>query len=143
MKRIVGILSLGFMLVILMTSVSSTKPAGGIDFQKMDLSEAKAQAIKTGKYIFIDCYTDWCGPCKRMAATSFMEDRVASVYNKQFINIKIEMEKDADGPETALMYKIKAYPTLLIIDGKGNLVKQAIGMQSADGLLALAKSVEK
>ncbi|MEJ6584024.1 MAG: thioredoxin family protein [Crocinitomicaceae bacterium] len=143
MKRLVGILSLGFMLVILMTSVSSTKPAGGIDFQKMDLSEAKAQAIKTGKYIFIDCYTDWCGPCKRMAATSFMEDRVATVYNKQFINIKIEMEKDADGPETALMYKIKAYPTLLIIDGKGNLVKQAIGMQSADGLLALAKSVEK
>ncbi|MEJ6617376.1 MAG: thioredoxin family protein [Crocinitomicaceae bacterium] len=143
MKRLVGILSLGFMLVILMTSVSSTKPAGGIDFQKMDLSEAKAQAIKTGKYIFIDCYTDWCGPCKRMAATSFMEDRVATVYNKQFINIKIEMEKDADGPETALIYKIKAYPTLLIIDGKGNLVKQAIGMQSADGLLALAKSVEK
>jgi thioredoxin 1 len=143
MKRIVGILSLGFMLVVLMTSLSSTKPAGGIDFQKMDLSEAKAQAIKTGKYIFIDCYTDWCGPCKRMAATSFMEDRVATVYNKQFINIKIEMEKDADGPETALMYKIKAYPTLLIIDGKGNLVKQAIGMQSADGLLALAKSVEK
>ena len=142
MKRIVGILSLGFMLVVLMTSVSS-KPAGGISFQDINLSEAKAQAIKTGKYIFIDCYTDWCGPCKRMAATSFMEDRVADVYNKQFINIKIEMEKDKDGPETALMYKIKAYPTLLIIDGKGNLVKQAIGMQSADGLLALAKSVEK
>ena len=142
MKRIVGILSLGFMLVILMTSVSS-KPSGGIDFQKIDLTEAKAQAIKTGKYVFIDCYTDWCGPCKRMAATSFMEDRVADVYNKQFINIKIEMEKDKDGPETAMMYKIKAYPTLLIIDGKGNLVKQAIGMQSADGLIALAKSVEK
>jgi thioredoxin 1 len=142
MKRIVGILSLGFMLVVLMTSVSS-KPAGGISFQDINLSEAKAQAIKTGKYIFIDCYTDWCGPCKRMAATSFMEDRVADVYNKQFINIKIEMEKDKDGPETALMYKIKAYPTLLIIDGKGNLVKQAIGMQSADGLIALAKSVEK
>ena len=95
------------------------------------------------KNIIVDVYTNWCGPCKRMAATSFMEDRVADVYNKQFINIKIEMEKDKDGPETALMYKIKAYPTLLIIDGKGNLVKQAIGMQSADGLIALAKSVEK
>lgn len=140
MKRIVGILSLGFMLVILMTS---SKPAEGISFQQIDLTEAKAQAMKTGKYIFIDCYTNWCGPCKRMAATAFVDARVASVYNKQFINIKIEMEKDKDGPETAMMYKIKAYPTLLIIDGKGNLVKQAIGMQSADGLLALAKSVEK
>lgn len=141
MKKLIGILSVGFMLVILMTSASS-QGESEINFQAIDLTEAKAKAIKSGKYIFIDCYTDWCGPCKRMAATSFKDPRVAEVFNKQFINIKIEMEKDKDGPETALMYKIKAYPTLLIIDGKGNLVKQAIGMQSSDGLIALAKSVE-
>lgn len=142
MKKLIGILSIGFMFVILMTSASSQSESE-INFQHIDLTEAKAQAVKTGKYIFIDCYTDWCGPCKRMAATSFKDPRVAAVFNKQFINIKIEMEKDKDGPETALQYKIKAYPTLLIIDGQGNLVKQAIGMQSADGLIALAKSVEK
>lgn len=142
MKKLISILSIGFMFVILMTSASSQSESE-INFQHIDLTEAKAQAIKTGKYIFIDCYTDWCGPCKRMAATSFKDPRVAAVFNKQFINIKIEMEKDKDGPETALQYKIKAYPTLLIIDGQGNLVKQAIGMQSADGLIALAKSVEK
>ena len=141
MKKLIGLLSVGLMLVVLMTSASSNSETE-IDFQNIDLSQAKAQAIKTGKYIFIDCYTDWCGPCKRMAATSFKDARVAEVFNKQFINIKIEMEKDKDGPDTALMYKIKAYPTLLIIDGKGNLVKQAIGMQSADGLIALAKSVQ-
>lgn len=142
MKKLISILSIGFMFVILMTSASSQSESE-INFQHIDLTEAKAQAVKTGKYIFIDCYTDWCGPCKRMAATSFKDPRVANVFNKQFINIKIEMEKDKDGPETALQYKIKAYPTLLIIDGKGNLVKQAIGMQSADGLIALAKSVAK
>lgn len=142
MKKLLSILSIGFMLVILMTSASSQSESE-INFQHIDLTEAKAQAVKTGKYIFIDCYTDWCGPCKRMAATSFKDPRVAAVFNKQFINIKIEMEKDKDGPETALHYKIKAYPTLLIIDGQGNLVKQAIGMQSADGLIALAKSVAK
>ena len=141
MKKVVGIL---FVAVIAVAMMSSFAGKGqGIEFSKVTLEVAKKKASKTGKLIFIDAYTDWCGPCKRMAATSFMEDRVANVYNKQFINIKIEMEKDKDGPETALMYKIKAYPTLLIIDGKGNLIKQAIGMQSADGLLALAKSVEK
>lgn len=141
MKKLIGILGVLLVLVISMTSISS-KSDGEIDFQDIDLTEAKAMAIKTGKYVFIDCYTDWCGPCKRMAATSFKDPRVADVFNKQFVNIKIEMEKDKDGPETALQYKIKAYPTLLIIDGKGNLVKQAIGMQSSDGLIALAKSVQ-
>ena len=38
--------------------------------------------------ILVKVYTDWCGPCKRMAATSFMEDRVADVYNKQFIKLE-------------------------------------------------------
>src|SRR5690606_38708141 len=142
MKKLISILSIGFMFVILMTSASSQSESE-INFQHIDLTEAKAQAVKTGKYIFIDCYTDWCGPCKRMAATSFKDPRVAAVFNKQFINIKIEMEKDKDGPETALQYKIKGYPTLLIIDGQGNLIKQAVGMQSADGLIALAKSVAK
>lgn len=142
MKKLIGILSIGFMMVILMTSASSQSDSE-INFQHVDLTEAKALAAKSGKYIFIDCYTDWCGPCKRMAATAFVDPRVASVYNKQFINIKIEMEKDKDGPDVALMYKIKGYPTLLIIDSNGNLIKQAVGMQSSDGLIALAKSVEK
>ena len=77
-----------------------------------------------------------------MAATAFKDERVGDLYNASFINIKVEMEKDVDGPEIARMYKVKAYPTLLMIDGKGNLVKQAIGMQSADQLIALAKSVK-
>ncbi len=51
------------------------------------------------------------------------------------------MEKDEDGPEVARMYNVRAYPTLLVIDGEGNLVKQVIGFQTKDRLIALAESV--
>ncbi len=147
MKKILGILSVGLLVTLLATSFTESKESKndgdtGIRFEKMTLAQAKKKAIETGKIIFIDCYTDWCGPCKRMAATAFKDDRVAKLYNSSFINLKIEMEKDADGPEMARLYQIKAYPTLLMIDGKGNLVKRAIGMQSADQLIALAKSVQ-
>jgi thiol:disulfide interchange protein len=99
------------------------------------------EAKKTGKIIFIDAYTEWCGPCKKMAATSFMDSKVASTFNSKFINLKIEMEKNADGPDVARMYGVKAYPTLIFIDGDGKLKKSVIGFQTADQLLAIGKAL--
>jgi thioredoxin 1 len=114
---------------------------GGIAFQSMTLDEAMKEAKKTGKIIFIDAYTEWCGPCKKMAATSFMDSKVASTFNSKFINLKIEMEKNADGPDVARMYGVKAYPTLIFIDGDGKLKKSVIGFQTADQLLAIGKAL--
>ncbi|MES2589149.1 MAG: thioredoxin family protein [Bacteroidota bacterium] len=115
--------------------------AGGIEFKTMTLEEAKKEANATGKIIFIDCYTEWCGPCKRMAATAFVDESVGKLFNSKFINLKIEMEKNADGPELARTYSVKAYPTLIFIDGNGKLTKSVVGMQTAEQLLAVGKSI--
>ena len=105
MKKTVGIFVAGVLSLIVMTSTtcsvetaeaqkeevaqnaSVVAPAAssGISFDKMSLEKAKKQAKKEGKLIFIDCYTSWCGPCKRMAATTFKEDEVAKLFNKNFI----------------------------------------------------------
>ncbi|MFN5415415.1 MAG: thioredoxin family protein [Flavobacteriia bacterium] len=113
----------------------------GIKFSGMSLEEAKKEAKATGKVIFIDCYTSWCGPCKMMASTAFMDEKVADLYNSKFINLKIEMEKSDDGPITARAYGVKVYPTLLFIDGDGKLKKSVMGAQSAEQLLAVGKSL--
>jgi thiol:disulfide interchange protein len=117
------------------------KAEGGIKFENMSLEKAMSKANKSEKYIFIDAYTSWCGPCKKMAATSFVDPTVGKIFNEKFINLKIDCEKDADGPEISRKYKIKAYPTLLVIDGDGNLVKEVLGFQTADQLKNLASSL--
>jgi thiol:disulfide interchange protein len=117
------------------------KEEGGIAFENISLDEAMKMAKKSGKIIFIDAYTSWCGPCKKMAATSFMDENVASFYNSKFINLKIEMEKSADGPKVARMYGVKAYPTLLFIDGDGILKKSVIGFQTSSQLISTGKSL--
>jgi thioredoxin 1 len=117
------------------------KSEGGIKFENMSLEKAMSKANKSEKYIFIDAYTSWCGPCKKMAATSFVDPTVGKIFNEKFINLKIDCEKDADGPEISRKYKIKAYPTLLVIDGDGNLVKEVLGFQTADQLKNLASSL--
>jgi len=144
MKKLAGILALA--LVAFTFAFNSSKKSSseeGIQFNVKTLKEAMAESKKTGKLIFVDCYTNWCGPCKRMAATSFVDPAVGKVFNKQFINLKMEMEKDAEGPEMARMYRVQAYPTLLVLDKDGKVVKQLVGGQSSQGLLDLAAAVAK
>ena len=167
MKKIIGAIGVGIIGLVVMSSTCSTDvptkvssssketamnpeniglknalmPAGpGISFKSMSFEKAKKEALKTGKLIFIDAYTDWCGPCKAMAATSFKDKEVGDLFNDNFINLKIEMEQSDDGPEISRLYGVKAYPTLIIVDGSGRLVKQTMGMKTADQLKALANS---
>ncbi|NVK63707.1 MAG: thioredoxin family protein [Flavobacteriales bacterium] len=139
MKKVIGVLFFAVVAVALMSSFAGDK--NGIEFSNISLEKAKKQASKSGKLIFIDAYTDWCGPCKRMAATTFKDPEVGEFFNENFINMKVEMEKDADGREIAQRYRVRAYPTLLIIDGDGNLKKSIIGFKSKNQLLAIAESV--
>jgi thioredoxin 1 len=114
----------------------------GIQFASLRLEEAKKLAKETGKLIFIDAYTSWCGPCKKMAASTFTDAKVGEVFNERYVNLKIDCELDPDGPEISRLYKIRAYPTLLFIDGDGKIVQSFLGYQTVDQLLTLVGTVK-
>ena len=73
-------------------------------------------AREQDKIIFVDCYTDWCGPCRHVAQTVFTVAEVAGFFNANFVNAKFEMEKSADGQMLMKTYDVNAYPTFLFID---------------------------
>jgi len=141
MKKLVGLVLIALVGVSFAFTSNKSSDDEGIIFESITVKEAMEQAKESGQLIFIDCYTSWCGPCKRMAATAFKDEEVAAIYNEQFINVKVEMEKDAEGPELARKYSVNAYPTLLVIDGNGKVVKKIVGGQTAEGLLRIAGSV--
>lgn len=120
----------------------SQKAEEGIKFQKISFTDALKLAKEQKKLIFIDAYTDWCGPCKMMASRTFTDANVGTFFNEKFINLKIEMEKDADGAEIMRRYRVQAYPTLLFVDGNGKLVHTLIGFRNADALLAETKNIK-
>lgn len=113
----------------------------GIKFDKLSWAKALKQAKDSDKLIFVDVHTSWCGPCKEMARTTFQSDEVGKVFNKKFINLKIDAETDADGPDLAKKYSVTAYPTLLFINGEGKLVKRLVGKQSEEKLLSVANGL--
>jgi len=92
-----------------------------MNFEKDPFVEIKAKAKKENKLIFMDCYTSWCGPCKRMEKETLSNDTVAKYFNDSFINCSYDMEI-GEGPMLADQFQIKCYPTFLFIDGDGNIV---------------------
>ena len=61
-------------------------------------------AQEQDKYIFMDCYTSWCGPCKALAKDIFTRKDVGDFFNANFINVKYDMEK-GEGKELNKRYK--------------------------------------
>ncbi|WP_343633602.1 thioredoxin domain-containing protein [Fluviicola sp.] len=121
---------------------TETVTVSGIKFSKLTFQKAIKQAQATGKLIFIDVHTSWCGPCKEMAKTTFSDTEVGNVFNGRFINLKIDAEQDADGPMISKAYTVTAYPTLLFVNGEGKMVKKLVGKQSKEKLLAAVSTIK-
>lgn len=106
----------------------------GIDFKDISFEEALALAEKENKLVFLDAYAVWCGPCKMMDRTTFRSEKVGRLFNKSFINIKIDMEK-GEGPALARKYQVTAYPTFFVLNPDGKMVKRIIGYMGEDQLI--------
>lgn len=99
----------------------------GIRFENLTVEQAVEQARLQNKYVFIDFYTQWCGPCKLMAEQIFPMKEMGDYFNPKYISIKQDAGKGGNGEESARKFGVKAYPTFVILDGKGELVHMFAG----------------
>ena len=111
----------------------------GIEFEHGSLQEALEKAKKENKLVFVDCYTTWCGPCKRMAKTVFTQKEVGDFFNKNFVSLKMDMETEAGMPLTA-KYNVRVFPTLLWLDADGNMQYRRVGASDAKVFMANGKT---
>ena len=115
------------------------------------IDEAIELASQEPRILVIDVYTDWCGWCKRMDATTFSDPEVVEIMNTQFYPVKL----DAEGKEDILIgertfkfvdngrrgyHEIAAivtrgrlsYPTISYVDAQGKVLEAAPGYKTAD-----------
>jgi len=128
------------LLFLVVFSISLSAQEVGIKFSKDSLlSDALVQSKKEGKLVFIDCYTTWCGPCKRLAKDIFPQKEVGDFYNSHFINLSFDMEK-GEGLKIRAKYAVRAYPTLLFLNAQGEIVHVGAGAMPANEFIELGKT---
>lgn len=97
--------------------------------------------METPKKIFVDVYTDWCGWCKRMDATTFTDEAVIDYVNEHFYAVKLNAESkenislkgmNTNGIELARSFRVSAYPTIVFIDETFQRVTPVPGYRKAE-----------
>lgn len=131
-----------FLLVFVLTfnahAQQEAKSPHSIIFTDGTFNDALKQAATQHKYVFVDAYASWCGPCKLLKATTFHNKKAAEFYNTNFVNISIDMEK-GEGPQLAQVWGITAYPTLIVFTPSGKPLLGTMGYMGADDLITFGK----
>jgi thiol-disulfide isomerase/thioredoxin len=111
----------------------------GVHFEhNLSWSAIQAKAKAQNKYIFMDCFTTWCGPCRFMSTKIFPQKESGDYMNDKFVSVKVQLDttaKDAgnikawyaDGHNIAVKYGVHAYPTYLIFAPDGHIVHRMVG----------------
>lgn len=143
-------------LLILTTSAISAQnqKINWISFEKaIELNEQEP------KKFLIDVYTDWCGWCKRMDATTFSNPVIVDYINKNYWAIKLDAErKDTvklgeqlfvnENPTgkrnphqlaVALLNGKMSYPSIVYLDENVELLQAVGGYHDAVGIEPILK----
>ncbi|MCP4121832.1 MAG: thioredoxin family protein [Bacteroidetes bacterium] len=107
---------------------------GGVNFLTEDYEKAVVQAKQEQKFMLLDFTASWCFPCKKMDRETFPDTELGDFVNSQFVSFKV----NADffwGMDIADEFKVKAYPTILVVDNLGRIVKRITGYRTAEMLL--------
>ncbi len=124
-----------------------------IDWSDIDTLNTVMNNDGNQKHFFIDVYTDWCGWCKRMDATTFSDPEIVELMHQYFIPVKFDAEQKESilfsGKEfkfvengrrgynelaAALMQNKMSYPTVVLLNESAQMIQPLPGYRSAEDL---------
>ena len=108
----------------------AAKEIKGTVFEKGTLKELLAKAAKEKKYLFVDVYATWCGPCKAMHPVLEELD-----LEEDFKVGQVDID---EYPELVSKYRIMSVPFFIVFKN-GEVAGKTIGVQSKEELLALIR----
>lgn len=116
--------------IFLFTSCNNGQSADKLDW-KTNLEQAVAQAKKENKAVLVNFTgSDWCIWCKRLNSEVFSQKEFEEYASKKLILVKLDFPKDIQQTDATKLYNntlaqkygIEGFPTILILNSKGDLV---------------------
>ena len=129
------------LLALLLVAALISPALAEVEWVSGPFPEILKKAQLENKSIFIDFYAVWCGPCKMLEKTTYKDKQVEGFLNS-IVAVKYDAEK-GEGKELAKQFKVKAYPTLILLDAKGNEIDRHLGYLDGENFLKVMKDFQK
>ena len=96
-----------------------------------DYQSALKRAKAEHKVIFMDLWTEWCGPCLRLQRDIFPTAEGQAALAKVVPYSALVQKKDgtpvAEGTRLSETFKLNAFPTMVILDSNGKELRRQVG----------------
>ncbi|HXC16691.1 MAG TPA: thioredoxin family protein [Holophagaceae bacterium] len=104
-----------------------------------DLASALQEARASHREVFVDIWAEWCPPCQRMRKEVFPTPQAQAAL-KKVVAASVMVEKKDRTPVPAGVavdqkYGTQAYPTLVMLDEDGKLLRRHTGALDSAGLV--------
>jgi thioredoxin-related protein len=128
----------------------------------LDMETAADRNKEEKKFFFIDIYTDWCGWCKKMDASTFQDSEVVAYMSEHFYAVKMNAESKDPIAYNEVLYEYKLYngkgynelavnllggkmsfPSFVVLSKKEAKLGTIVGFQQPSQLLATLKGYVK
>lgn len=141
-----------FFFLLLLSCAQAFAQAPAQEINWISISEAEKLNKENPRKIIVDIYTDWCGWCKRLDATTYKDPAVVDYINKNFYAVKYNAEskeaisfkgtnytfdaaRKVNGLSPILMGNSTGYPTTTFLNEKLELLTAVSGYQQAPMML--------
>jgi thioredoxin-related protein len=137
----------------------------GQQIQWMTLAQAMEAQKKEPKKIFMDVYTDWCGPCKLLDKNTFQNPDVSRYISENYYAVKFNAEgqeeiqffdqtytnpnfdPNRNGRNATHQFTqflgVKGYPTMVFFSENGDPIMPVVGYQKPQQLELFLKMIKQ
>lgn len=110
------------------------------NFIEKPWAEVLAIAKQQNKPVFVDVFTQSCGPCKIMDREVFSDVELGKYMNDSLISVKMDVGVKENRWVLA-KYQINAFPTFLYFSPEGDMVFKSTGRSDISGFKQLTRDI--
>lgn len=119
-----------FMMIMLMSLASPFVTAVSAESIKwMDYAEGIAVGKAENKKVLLHFWAKWCDFCRMMEEETFVDKRVISYLNKNFIAVKINFDIQR---KQVVKYSVRGLPNTYFLESDGDVISNLPGYIPAD-----------
>ncbi len=85
------------------------------------------ETLKSSKFVFVDFYADWCGPCRAMSPVL---DELSKEYEGRVVFGKVNVDEEE---EISSEYKISSIPNMKLFHN-GEIIAEYVGSRPKEKL---------